>query len=1703
MFSNKLLRSPKATRKTGTIVRLFLERLEDRTLPSLVMLASFNGSNGAYPNDGLINDSTGNLFGTAEEGGASGYGTVLEVAAGSGTITTLASFNGSNGRYPLGRLVENSSGNLFGTAEQGGAFGVGTVLEVAAGSGSITTLASFNGSNGALPIGALVEDSSGNLFGTTKEGGASRVGTVFEVVAGSGSITTLASFNGSNGALPGAGLVEDSSGNLFGNTTWGGPSYTGGETGDGTVFEVAAGSGSITTLASFNGSNGALPYSSLVEDSGGNLFGTTYFGGAPGNGTVFEVAAGSGSITTLASFNGSNGAYPSYGAGLVEDSSGNLFGTTSEGGPSYTGGYSGNGTVFEVAAGSGSITTLASFNGSNGAYPNDGLVEDSSGNLFGMTAFGGPSGYGTVFKVTATSITITSPSVTYGSNAQVTVAVTSIHGGTPTGNVSLTVDNGLPITQGLVNGASTFTLSGLQVGIHSLSASYSAQNGFAAASGTGTLPVNPSLSLVTLAFFNGANGSIPVGGLVEDSSGNLFGTTYSGGASGNGTVFEVAAGSGSITTLASFNGSNGDGPEGALVEDSSGNLFGTTYSGGASGNGTVFEVAAGSGSITTLASFNGSNGAYTSAGLVEDSSGNLFGATTWGGIGFNGNYESGNGTVFEVAAGSGSITTLATFNGSNGANPYGGLVEDSGGNLFGTTYFGGAAGDGTVFEVAAGSGSITTLATFNGSNGAYPSYGGAGLVEDSSGNLFGTASFGGPGYTGGYSGNGTVFEVAAGSGSITTLATFSGSNGETPNAGLVEDSSGNLFGTTIYGGSSYTGGYPGYGTVFEVAAGSGSITTLASFNGSDGAYPDAGPVEDSSGNLFGTTPWGGPNYTGGYSGNGTVFEVTAADSLVVTAQPPSTVVAGAPFEVTVAVEGADGKPDPNYNGTVSISLANNPGGATLGGTLTVQANQGVANFPDLTLDQPGQGYTLQVTSDSGLSATTNPFTVNNVPPTTSISTPLDGFQGVSGQARGFMLGATDPSPVDQAAGFTYAVNWGDGLSNQYTGPDGTAASHVYATPGNYTVSVTATDMDGLTSPVATENLTILTTEQQGAELAVGGKPGNDAFVLTAGPGTGKFQVQVNGQTEGIFQATGGVHVYGESGINSVTVIGTTSGDQFTIDPADIVLNGITIDGDNINRWIANGRAGDDTFTFAGNSMDAAATIHGSGGNNTLYAPTLASNQSNTWTINGTNTGTLNGASWSFSGIQNLVGGANDDLFQFVGAGRVTGNINGAGAFSAAGNTLDYTGYTGASTVTVNLANGKATAIGGSFSNIETALGQTSTASDTLIGANTTNAWAISGANSGTVNSFNFLGFGNLTGGAGADTFTVGSNGSLTGRLDGGSGRNMIVGPNLADTFNITANNAGNLNTSVIPSFIRIQNLTGGGQPTSFVFGAGMSVTGNINGGTGGGTLNYQNYSTNVSVNLQTSRATGVGGAAINLVGVTGGSGNNTLRGANTASTWNITANNAGNINGAFTFTGFANLKGGTGTNDFVFSDQQGVTGTIDGGGGSNRLDYSAYSTGLYVNLRTGVATGTGGIENFKQVFGGNGNDILVGMGSGILLEEGTGNDLIIGGSGQATIQSGSGQDIVIAGSTTYDNNQAALQAIEDYWSTNGGTFAQRVAGLSSGITGGYQLNSSTVKHHGGSGDTIALGSANDWLFWRMVGSGKDTLTGTPGQSTLI
>ena len=197
---NRVVKGKKPGRRHGwRHFRPVVTRLEDRRLLSnyaMTTLASFNGANGANPEAGLVLDGQGNLYGTTVQGGASGDGTVFEIVKGSNTITTLASFNGANGDHPDGGLVLDGQGNLYGTTYNGGASGDGTVFEIAKGSNTITTLASFNDYNGVHPAAGLVLDGQGNLYGTTFNGGAGDLGTVFEIANGSNTITTLASFNG-------------------------------------------------------------------------------------------------------------------------------------------------------------------------------------------------------------------------------------------------------------------------------------------------------------------------------------------------------------------------------------------------------------------------------------------------------------------------------------------------------------------------------------------------------------------------------------------------------------------------------------------------------------------------------------------------------------------------------------------------------------------------------------------------------------------------------------------------------------------------------------------------------------------------------------------------------------------------------------------------------------------------------------------------------------------------------------------------------------------------------------------------------------------------------------------------------------------------------------------------------------------------------------------------------------------------------------------------------------------------------------------------------------------------------------------------------------------------------------------------------------------------------------------------------------------
>jgi len=270
-----------------------------------------------------------------------------------GTVTQLLTFNMSNGANPHAALIQCPNGVLYGTTEQGGTNGNnGTVFQITT-NGQFTILVSFNNTNGADPVSALLQGTNAMLYGTTQSGGTNGgYGTVFQITT-NGQLTTLVSFNNTNGANPLGALVRTADGTLFGTT------YSGvGGTTNGTVFQIST-NGQLTTLVSFNGANGANPYSGLIRASDGNFYGTTYNGGSAGVGTVFKMTLG-GALTSLASFNNTNGAHPFM--VLTHGSDGDFYGTTEFGGTN--GGFfgSGDGTIFKVTT-NGALNSLVSFSG--------------------------------------------------------------------------------------------------------------------------------------------------------------------------------------------------------------------------------------------------------------------------------------------------------------------------------------------------------------------------------------------------------------------------------------------------------------------------------------------------------------------------------------------------------------------------------------------------------------------------------------------------------------------------------------------------------------------------------------------------------------------------------------------------------------------------------------------------------------------------------------------------------------------------------------------------------------------------------------------------------------------------------------------------------------------------------------------------------------------------------------------------------------------------------------------------------------------------------------------------------------------------------------------------------------------------------------------------------------------------------------------
>ncbi|MFN7560135.1 MAG: choice-of-anchor tandem repeat GloVer-containing protein [Prosthecobacter sp.] len=919
------------------------------------VFVNFQSPGAGYPggNNTLVRANDGAFYGMSVFGGANGYGAVFKVTQ-AGELTTLVNFDYSSGALPDGGLLLASDGHFYGFTRYGGNFGNGTAFKMTP-AGELTTLAGFQNSTGT-PAGSPVEGNDGNFYAMAGSGGSSGYGTVFRMTP-AGALTTLANFNYSNGAYPSGSLVRDVDGNFYGLT------QTGGNNGNGTAFKITP-SGTLTTLVHFtNNMIGYSPRGTLVLGSDGNFYGTAQQGGNLSRGTVFKMTP-SGVVTVLTHFSAADGSNP--GPNLIQASDGNLYGMTTGGGTSS------QGTIFRLTT-AGTLTTLFSFSPSSIQAPQAGFAQGSNGALFGMNTYGGSDSRGFIF-----SMDVGAPSlvpeievrdagnglITDGSarafgvlgvgasadlvftirNASIdslTGVVASIDGpdaadfslvstpdGTiaPLGSSTVTVrftpsssgpksaflrigsndadenpydiglvggpeaeiaveqpvgtnlpDGGTRAFPGLVvgntadlaftvsnSGAAPLTGLGITIdGPHAAEFSVvSAPSAPVAVSGTTTFtvrfaPVSEGAKSAVLHLASNDVDEAPYdivlsgagwglnsiqrlvalgtpgpsqpgyGSLLRAADGNFYGMTQYGGSSNAGTVFKVTP-AGVVTTLVSFDGSNGSAPYGSLIQGSDGDFYGMTSSGGSGGSGTVFKMNA-AGTLTTLVAFDYSNGAQPYGSLVQGSDGNFYGMTRGGGSNYSG-------TIFKVTP-AGDLTTLVALNSSTGNSPYGSLIQGSDGDFYGMTNQGGSGGYGSIFKVTS-TGQFTMLANLNYNNGN--PYGS--LIQGSDGDFYGLTRSGG---TNGY---GTAFRMTS-DGVVTTLASFTNSMGS-PYGSLVQASNGHFYGVT-------TGG-----TLFRITS-AGTFTVLDTFvSNTDGSNPQGTLVQGLDGLLYGMTSSGGPNYSG-------------------------------------------------------------------------------------------------------------------------------------------------------------------------------------------------------------------------------------------------------------------------------------------------------------------------------------------------------------------------------------------------------------------------------------------------------------------------------------------------------------------------------------------------------------------------------------------------------------------------------------------------------------------------------------------------------------------------------------------------------------------------------------------------------------------------------------------------------------------------
>jgi uncharacterized repeat protein (TIGR03803 family) len=718
-----------------TILALGVEPTYTARASTLTTIYSISGTGDGYASDAPLIKVSGRLYGVTSGGGTHGGGIVFKVNPLSGDEEVLHSFGApetsGDAVSPSGGLVE-AGGTLYGTASGGGTDGDGAVYQINPTTGAESVLYSFRGAaHGLGPLGGLI-NVGGLLYGTTEYGGANKDGIVYSIDPTSGAETVIHPFaSASDGQQPRAGLI-DVGGTLYGTTSAGGPF------GEGTVYAIDLASGAFRAVCSLSAKIGAAT-AGLVSN-GSDLFTTVTGGRSAPQGGVVKVNPATGACKLLYAFSTAGGYGPQSAPISMH---GMLYGTTSAGGPG------GNGTIYALDPKTGSEALVYSFTGgTDGGAPVAPLF-DGSGTLYGTTVRGPGNSGGTVFKLNpatgAESVlhTFTGTAVTSGAAGL----------GEARGAPYATIFPGGKYGAGQMVRISPTT--------HSVKTLYAFQ-----LAGDAYAPAAP------LAYVNGS----------------LYGASYSGGTTNQGTLFAVNPLTGAESVVHSF-GSAGDGIEpNEYLTNVGGTLWGLTYRGGSGNEGTLFKFDPVAGTETPVLSYVNSDPVgvgYSGVTLV----GTRFYATS--------PFSSGNGAVYEVNPTTGKITVVYRFaNSPDGSFPVAGLIKVNG-KLYGTTSYGGASNNGVVYELDPATKAESVLYSFaNTPDGADP-----GTLTYVGGMLYGTT------FGGGANGHGTLFQIDPTSAAETVLYSFTGgTDGGSPVA-LI-----NVKGT-FYGATS-TGGAANFGTLF-------------------------------------------------------------------------------------------------------------------------------------------------------------------------------------------------------------------------------------------------------------------------------------------------------------------------------------------------------------------------------------------------------------------------------------------------------------------------------------------------------------------------------------------------------------------------------------------------------------------------------------------------------------------------------------------------------------------------------------------------------------------------------------------------------------------------------------------------------------------------------------------------------------------------